>query len=353
MELRALGRQARGHGASGGDRRGERARTTRGGPARRPRRRRRGGRARSAVRPQHPADGPAFNGDLVGALGGADAVLHLASVFGPAIEGPEIDDAVDVAVAKRLFDAAAQVGVGQVVVLSSATVYGPWANNPVPLTEEAPLRPHPDLAFAVQRAEVERLAWEARRSTPGLVVSCLRPAPVVDDGRGGWLAEALDAAADVPAADDTAAQYLHVADLASAVVAAWEHHVDGPLNVAPDGWLTPTQRRALDPVPRVRLPEPVALKVAAWRWRLRLAPVPPGVLPYARHPWVVANDRLAALGWTATSSNEEAYVVGHDASLLESISPQRRQELALGITAGVAAAAIAGAVALARRRRAR
>ena len=100
-----------------------------------------------------------------------------------------------------------------------------------------------------------------------------------------------------------------------------------------------------------RLPEPVALKVASWRWRLRLAPVPPGVLPYARHPWVVANDRLTALGWSATSSNEEAYVVGHDASLLESISPQRRQELALGITGAVGAAVVAGTVALVRRKR--
>ena len=93
------------------------------------------------------------------------------------------------------------------------------------------------------------------------------------------------------------------------------------MNVAPDGWLTPTQRRALDPVPRVRLPEALAVRVASWRWRLGLAPVHPGVLPYARHPWVVANDRLVALGWSPSSSNEEAYVVGHEASALESISP--------------------------------
>ena len=291
--------------------------------------------------------------DLVASFEGADAVIHLASVYGPAIEGSEIDDGVDVLMARRVLGAAGQAGADQVVVLSSAAVYGPWANNAIPLTEDAPLRPHPDLAFAVQKAEVERLAAEWRADRPDAVVARLRPAPVVRDGHGGWLARAMHAAHDVPTGDDVAVQYLHVDDLASAVVAAWEHRLDGPVNVAPDRWLTPTERKALDPVPRLRLPEPVALKVAAWRWRWRLAPVPPGILPYARHPWVVANDRLTATGWRASNSNEEAYVAGHPARAIETISPQRRQELALGAAGAVLVGAIATTVALVRRRRRR
>ena len=142
-----------------------------------------------------------------------------------------------------------------------------------------------------------------------------------------------------------------VAAAVVAVVAVWAALVDGPVNVAPDGWLTPTERRALDPVPKVRLPESVALGVADWRWRLRLAPTAPGVLAYARHPWVVANDRLTATGWTASNSNEEAYVAGHQARAIETISPQRRQELALGVVAATVAAAGAGVAALIRNRR--
>lgn len=291
--------------------------------------------------------------DLPAAFEGAEAVVHLASVFGPLIEGPEVDDAVDVTMARRVLAAADKVGARRVVVLSSATVYGPWANNPVPLTEEAPMRPHPDLAFAVQQAEIERLVAEWATDHPGATVTRLRPAPVVHDGRGGWLARALDGAADVPTAEETPAQYLHVVDLASAVVLALAAGLDGPVNVAPNGWLTPTERRALDPVPRIRLPEAVALKVAGWRWRLGLAPTPPGVLAYARHPWVVANDRLLAAGWEPTSSNEEAYVAGHEASAIESISPRRRQELALGLSAAAGVGLVAATVALVRRRRRR
>lgn len=289
--------------------------------------------------------------DLGAAFDGADVVVHLASVFGPAIEGEEISDAVDVAMARRVLAAADKAAVDHVVLLSSATVYGPWANNAVPLTEDAPIRPHPDLAFAVQKSEIERLGAEWAHDHPGATVTRLRPAAVVGDELGGWLARALHAASGLPTGDETPAQHLHVDDLASAIVLAGTKELDGALNVAPSGWLTPTERKALDPVPKVRLPEQVAVKAANWRWRLGLAPTPPGVLAYARHAWVVANDRLVAAGWRPTHSNEEAYVMGHEARAIERISPQRRQELALGALGVIVAGAVAGTVALIRRRR--
>ena len=67
--------------------------------------------------------------------------------------------------ARRVLDAAAAAGRAHVVVLSSATVYGAWPTNPVPLTEDAPLRPNPGCAFAVQKAEIERLAPSGGTST--------------------------------------------------------------------------------------------------------------------------------------------------------------------------------------------
>jgi nucleoside-diphosphate-sugar epimerase len=293
--------------------------------------------------------------DLAPLVEGADAVIHLASVFGPVLESEQIDQAVEVTLARRVLEAADKAAVGQVVLMSSATVYGPWANNAVPLTEDAPMRPHPDLALAVQKAEIERLAAEWAHDHPGSVVAALRPVTVVQTGTSGWLAQALRATASLPPGEETPIQYVHLLDVASAVVAVWQHRLAGPVNVAPHGWLTPTERAALDPVPRVRLPERLALAVADWRWRLGLAPTAPGILAYARHPWVVANDRLTATGWEPSHSNEEAYVTGHEARAIETISPQRRQELALGAVAAGGAAVVAGVGALVRhqRRRAR
>src|SRR4051794_14153036 len=40
-----------------------------------------------------------------------------------------------------------------VVYVSSAMVYGAWPNNPVPLTEDAPMRPNPGFGYATAKAE--------------------------------------------------------------------------------------------------------------------------------------------------------------------------------------------------------
>jgi nucleoside-diphosphate-sugar epimerase len=72
---------------------------------------------------------------------------------------------VNVEGTRHVLDAAASVGARRVVRISSATVYGAWANNPVPLTEDTALRPNPDFSPAVQAAEVERLLAEWRGSS--------------------------------------------------------------------------------------------------------------------------------------------------------------------------------------------
>jgi hypothetical protein len=77
------------------------------------------------------------------------------------------------------------------------------------------------------------------------------------------------------------------------------------------------------------------------------------VLAYARGAWVVANDRLRAAGWEPTVGNDEAYVAAVPAGPLATLSPRRRQELALGASGAVAAGLVTGTVALVRRGRRR
>ncbi len=293
-------------------------------------------------------DGDLLTADLKTALEGVDVLVHLHSVFTSALDdAPEVAAADDVVAAQRVLDAAGATSVGHVVLLSSATVYGAWANNAMPLAEDATLRPQPDLAFAVQRAEIERRLAEWRHDHPAATATVLRPAPVVGgDEDDGWLARALHAARRVADVDgDPPAQFLHVDDLASAVALAAVERLDGARNVAPDGWMRGAEYTALDAgTPKVRVPRRVGDRVSRLRWKLGLAPTPPGLVPYARHPWVVANDRLRADGWAPEHSNEEAFVAGTPATALATLSPRRRQELALGITGGALAAGVGAAV---------
>ena len=82
-------------------------------------------------------------------------------------------------------------------------------------------------------------------------------------------------------------------------------------------------------------------------------PTPPELLPYTVHPWVIANDRLRAEGWEPQSSNEEAFVASHRAGPWTTLSPRRRQELALGVSGAALIGGVAGVVTVLRRRRSR
>jgi hypothetical protein len=74
----------------------------------------------------------------------------------------------------------------------------------------------------------------------------------------------------------------------------------------------------------------VAELVADVRWRFQRGPIPPGLRPYVRSPWLVSNGRLRAEGWAPTVTNEQAFVEGTDAKWWTMLTPKRRQELALG-----------------------
>ncbi len=294
--------------------------------------------------------------DLAALFSGADSVVHLASTVTAGTLNPaEVE--LEAALLHRVLDALDSAGVPHLSVMSSAMVYGAWRDNPVPITEDAPARPNPDFEWALQRRRLEGLAQQWGLA-PGRSVTILRPAAVVAEDRLGQLANTLRAARSGVAADgDPPVQYLHADDLAAAVVTSVNVSYDGILNVAPDGWIPPDTLAELEgPRPRLRAPSHLVRILSALRWRSGLAPTPPGVVPYTTHPWVVANDRLRALGWRAAYSNEEAWVVSHEPRPLESLPARRRQELLLAAAAalvvGVLVAAGLAARALHKRRRA-
>jgi len=235
------------------------------------------------------------------------------------------------------------VAANHVVLVSSAMVYGAWANNPVPLTEDAPLRPDVDFVYARQLGAAEQLVDEWRRAEPGRTATVLRPAiSMAADGTSGLAAALAAGMGQRVGEDDPPAQFLHLDDLAGAVVLAAAQRLDGVYNVAPDGWIAGERVRALaGAVPRVKLPDRVNEVVSSLRWRFQRGPIPPGLHSYTRWPWLVANDRLKAAGWQPTVTNEQAYVEGTEAKWWTLVSPKRRQEIALG---GLVVAVLAGLV---------
>ena len=255
--------------------------------------------------------------------------------------------------------AADHFGADQIVFVSSALVYGAAPNNPKPLTEDAVLRPDVEFVFARQLASAEELVDEWRRARAGRVTSVLRPVLALAEGDSSRLAAALVSGLGHRIAQvDPPSQFLHLDDLAAAVALAVRRRLDGVFNVAPDGWVPGERVRALSGErPRFPMPERLAEVVASLRWRFQRGPLPPGLLPYTREPWIVSNGRLTDAGWRPTVTNEQAYVEATEAPWWTMVSPKRRQEITLGAavfgSAVVAAIVVAVGRRWARRRRSR
>src|SRR5438067_12611391 len=101
------------------------------------------------------------------AAAGADTVVHL--------DG-------DLVGARRLLGPG--TAARSFVYASSAMVYGAWPNNPVPLTEDAPMRPNPGFAFAKAKAESERVALEWRDANADVRLAVLGAATVLGGDQG-------------------------------------------------------------------------------------------------------------------------------------------------------------------------
>ena len=183
----------------------------------------------------------------------------------------------------------------------------------------------------------------------------MRPVPAMASNGTTSLARALAAGVGGRLGeDDIPAQFLHLDDLAEAVVLAAVDRLDGVFNVAPDGSIPGPRVRALagNP-PRLRLPERMARIVDDLRWRFQRGPIPPGLRPYTQSTWLVANDRLREAGWSPTVTNEQAFVEGTEARWWTMLTPKRKQELALGAMGAAGVGLIVAVVVLVRRARRR
>lgn len=281
--------------------------------------------------------------DLRDVVESADVLVHLAaSPMGVSSDGDEA--MADKALAERTLAAATSVGVRHVVLASSAMVYGAWPDNPMPLTEGAVVRPNPEFRFAMTRGEIEDMGERWAEET-GNALTIIRAATTLARGRQNMLALHLRNSAALRNSDgDAPAQFLHAEDLASAVEVLVTGCHTGIFNVAADGWLRPSEVVALRGVPEtpVRVPSVVISAVSDVRRRMG-GRTHPGLTSYLQHPWVVANDKLKALGWEPEFSNAEAYVAGHLPSRFDGVTAERRQELALGAAGAALAVSAVGA----------
>ena len=268
--------------------------------------------------------------DLKPVFEGATCLVHLATSFGPSSDGIDAGGA-EIDATRRVFEAASDVGIQRIVILSSAMVYGAWPENSIPITEDTQKEPNPDFSFASVKNEIENLATEWNINHPTAEVVILRPTTALAKGQISWVARSLKASAIIDAGDnDPPVQFLHLDDLAAAVSLASTGGLKGIYNVAPDGYIEAEVCRELSGrFPRLRLKEEMADRLGRFSWRYRIAPTPPGLTPYTVHPCIVSNERLRNAGWEPEYTNAEAYIDGTPAKPWSNLNAKQRQRASL------------------------
>ena len=174
------------------------------------------------------------------------------------------------------------------------------------------------------------MADEWRSIEPDRTVTVLRPVVGMAADSTVGLAAALAAGMGQRVGeDDPPAQFLHLDDLASAVVLAAENASTVSSTSHPTVG-SPASGYARSPAAvRVRLPDRVTEVIGNLRWRFQRGPIPPGSAQL--HPLAMAGRQRPAegAGLGPTVTNEQAYVEGTEAKWWTMVTPKRRQELSL------------------------
>ncbi len=170
-----------------------------------------------------------------------DAVLHIGRIFAHEYSRDRRYNA-NVLGSKRLFELCKKYGVGQVIVHSTYYVYGASAYNPALLDEDHPLKASEVTMDLVDSVELESLANIYLWKHPELNITILRPCNVLGPGVRNTMSLLLSRPyTPVLLGFSPMMQFLHVDDMADAMVLAFEGNKPGIYNVAPDDYV-PYQR---------------------------------------------------------------------------------------------------------------
>lgn len=228
-----------------------------------------------------------------------DAVIHIGRIFAHEKTRQQRYNA-NVLGSKRLLELCRKYKVGQVIIHSTYYVYGASAYNPALIDEDAPLKASEVTQDLVDSVELESLANIYLWKHPELNITILRPCNVLGPGVRNSMSILLSRPlAPVLIGFSPMMQFLHVDDMADAMVVAFEKNRPGIYNVAPDDYV-PYQEAVAQcgckRLPVLSVPPQLPKLVASMlNWN---AFFPPYLINYFKYP-VVLEGRLfrETFGW--------------------------------------------------------
>lgn len=261
--------------------------------------------------PDEFMQGDICRSDLVTDLSafGPDTVIHTAFAFQPLRDDRRMQQ-VNVEGAKNVLRATAAIRPRRLLVISSATAYGAWPDNPIPMDETWPLRARSNFRYAADKVEVERHVRDFADACPDIAVSVVRPSLIGGPNIDNYIIRMITRMPILTLLDgvDTPLQFVHEDDVAAAIREILASGGRGAYNVAPRDWVLFSEVARAAGRSCWRMPFWLARAGLAAGWALRLPwhETPASFLHFLRHPWVVTPARLEReLGFRFRYSSSE------------------------------------------------
>jgi UDP-glucose 4-epimerase len=240
-----------------------------------------------------------------------DVLVHLAFILNPSHD-EEFAYNVDVNGTHNVLEAADKAGTRQVLVTTSGVAYGAFPDNPVPLTENDPVRGVAGFTYARDKTESDRLCQLWAATHPDRVMTIVRPCIVFGPNVDNYLVRLWTKqpfAVDVGTIDSQI-QFVHEDDVVEGITALLLGRHAGAYNVAGDGLMTNRECAELIETPIRKMPLRIYRGLARVMWKLRQSEVPPGGIEFALHSWLLSNEKLKrTTGWTPKYSSRETFEI--------------------------------------------
>jgi UDP-glucose 4-epimerase len=234
------------------------------------------------------------------------AVVHLGVLHDPRRSDQE-RHSWNIVAFQKLLDYMSQYEVPKLVVLSGANVYGPQANNPQFLTEDAPLLGAQHFGGMRDLVELDMLAQSFFWKHPDAETVVLRPCHIVGRVHNAASKYLRLERPIMVMGFDPMMQLVHEKDVVRAIQLALRPGVRGIFNIRGPGEMPLSHLvRHVGGRPRV-IPAPLAKVALDQLWKLRLSSFPSQELDHLRYVCMVDDARARTeLGYEPVHSIDRA-----------------------------------------------
>ena len=223
-------------------------------------------------------------------------LVHLAFIARRGRNRQEVDSIreTNLAALESVLESSARAGVNHIVYLSSHTVYGAHADNLVPLTDAAPLRPIPDFPYGYDKFLSEQMIQEFQETHPDIAITILRSCMVLGPSAGNYITRAFFRPWLLGVLDyDPPLQFVYEDDLARILTIVIQRRLGGVFNVAGDGVVFYKEFAETIKSRLINLPAFLAYGLAQMSWNLHIQRESTSCgLDLVRYPMVLSTGKL-------------------------------------------------------------